>query len=302
MRFNLHNRMSSRSGRRNPALAVLLLTAVLGLTACVDPTKGTTNIITDLLLSGRSRLPSDCFSPGQGRPAPRVCSEAEKEAAFFVEIGKPIEVFPLGQGRCLNATVDFGDGSAPSTFINAVPQNGSAPFNWKATHAYTGWPGQKMIRVKGDSSCLGEVTRVVPVGIGPNNQGDFKLGFCVGPRCPSSPTAVCTTVSMPPIRRGSGVRIETNGQTINYGSNQVFNASGDATAPVPAGYLFPGRKKFSLVYRIGTTNFQGEAGAVAFIADQTAPLEICTNDNPGLLGDNVGTMVITIAVNELSAR
>jgi hypothetical protein len=106
---------------------------------------------------------------------------------------------------------------------------------------------------------------------------------------------------MPPIRKGSGVRIETNGHTINYGSNQIFNASGNPSAPTPSGYLFPHRKKFSLVYRIGTKDFQGEAGPVAFVADQTAPLEICTNDNPSFLADNTGEMLVTINVNEASA-
>ena len=49
-------------------------------------------------------------------------------------------------------------------------------------------------------------------------------------------------------------------------------------------------------------NLQGEAGAVTFVADQTAPLEICTNDNPSLLADNDGEMFITITVNERSAQ
>lgn len=116
------------------------------------------------------------------------------------------------------------------------------------------------------------------------------------------PTTVCSTVPMPPIRRGTGVRIATDGRTINYGGNQAFNASGDRAAPVPAGYLFPHRKKFSLVYRIGTQDVQGEAGPVTFVAGQTGPLEICTNDNPSLLADNVGGMLLTITVNERSAQ
>jgi hypothetical protein len=198
--------------------------------------------------------------------------------------------------------VDFGDGSPPSTFLDAVPQSGTNPYTWTATHTYTGWAGKKLIRVKGDSGCLGNVTKEITVGAGPNGLEDYRLAFCVGPRCPLSPTSVCSVVPMPPIRKGSGVRIQTNGHTINYGSNQVFDASGDPAAPVPAGYLFPYRKKFSLVYRIGTKDFQGEAGPVAFVANQTGPLEICTNDNPGLLSDNDGEMLLIITVNERSAQ
>jgi hypothetical protein len=287
-------------------MAILLVATVLGVAACNGGTGGTTNIISDMLITNRSARPSDCFSTGGGRPPARACSPEEIESLFFLEIGKEIVVHPQGAGRCARATVDFGDGTPPSEFLNPVPQSGQGPFTWLAPHTYAGWPGKKLIRVKGDSSCLGEATKEVTVGRGPNGEEDFRQGFCVGPRCPSSPTTVCsaaTTASgpMPPIRAGSGVRIETNGREINYGSNQIYGASG-AVDLAPPGYLFPNRRKFSIVYRIGTTDFQGEAGPVTFVADQTAPLEICTNDNPSMLSDNVGDMVFTITVNERSAR
>jgi hypothetical protein len=41
---------------------------------------------------------------------------------------------------------------------------------------------------------------------------------------------------------------------------------------------------------------------VTFVADQTGPLEICTNDNPSLLSDNDGEMLLIITVNERSAQ
>jgi len=66
---------------------------------------------------------------------------------------------------------------------------------------------------------------------------------------------------------------------------------------VPQGYLFPHRKKFSLVYKIGSTDSQGETGPVHFQATQTGPLEICTNDNPSYIADNNGAMMLTITVN-----
>jgi hypothetical protein len=135
------------------------------------------------------------------------------------------------------------------------------------------------------------------VGIGPNGRDDFTVGFI-----PSA--MVCGTInpSVPTIRKGSGVRIVTDGATINYGQNTIFNASGDATSPVPTGYPFPGQRKYSLIYRVGTVPVQGESGPVVFIADQTAQLEVCVNDNPGFLADNTGGMKLTISVNERSAQ
>ena len=180
----------------------------------------------------------------------------------------------------------------------------------EARHTYTGWPGKKLVRVKGDAGCIGDVSTEITVGIGPDGHEDFNLGICLGPRCPpgsSVVTMVCNPVrnssgAMMLVRQGTGVRITTNGHTINYGSNQVFNASGDASAQTPLGYDFPHRRKFSLVYRIGTKDYQGEAGPVRFVANQTAPLEICTNDNPAFLSDNDGDMLLTITVNERSAQ
>lgn len=288
--------------KREPrVLPILLLAAVLGLGACTGTGTGTTNIITDMSIGGRSSRPSACYSAGDGRPPVKNCTEAEKEALRFAEVGKVITVYPEGQGRCAQATVDFGDGSA-MTFSNVAPQSGTSLHTWAATHTYAGWPGKKLMRVKGDSGCLGNVTKDVTVGIGPDGREDFRLGFCAGgPGCSTPPTTVCSAVPMPPIRKGTGVRVEADGSMINYGGNQAFSAGGDRTAPVPAGYLFPHRKKFSLVYRIGTQDVQGEVGPVTFVAGQTGPLEICTNDNPSLLSDNVGGVLLTITVNERSA-
>lgn len=279
----------------------LLLAAALGLAACTGTGTGTPNLITDMYIGGRSHRPSGCFNSGDGRPPPRHCTEAEIESLYFVELGKEITAYPEGRGQCAQATIDFGDGSAPSTFVNVVPHSGSNLYTWTAPHTYTGWPGKKLIRINGGSSCLGNVSKEVNVGFAPDDREFLRVGICVGSRCPIPITSVCSVAPVPPIRKGTGVRIATDGRTINYGGTQVFNASGDPAAPVPAGYLFPHRKKFSLVYRIGTKDYQGEAGPVAFVADETGPLEICMNDNPGLLSDNVGEMLLTITVNERSA-
>jgi hypothetical protein len=299
MAFGFKAGIARRLEWNDYGLKILLLAAALGLQGCPG-NGGTANVITGMSFSGRSSRPSDCFG-SEHRP-PRNCPPEEIESLMFAEIGKQISVFPVGVGRCANVTVDFGDGTPPTTFTNQVLDNSS----FQAPHTYTGWPGRKLVRVKGDVGCLGNVTKEITVGIGPDGRDDFNLALCYGPRCtPRLPTtSVCNVVTptrpMPPIRTGSGVRIATNGHTIDYGSNQVFDASGDPSTPTPSGYLFPRRKKFSLVYRIGSKDFQGEAGPVTFVADQTAPLEICANDNPGYLADNTGEMLLTITVNEAS--
>lgn len=294
MRFNSKTRM-----------AILLLASVLGVAACNGGTGGTTNIISAMLITGRTHLPGECFSNGR-TPAARDCSPQEIESLSFPVIGKEIVVMPQGAGKCAQATVDFGDGTPPSEFLNPVLQSGNGPFTWLAPHTYAGWPGKKLIRVKGDSSCLGEATKEVTVAIGPDGRDDFRASLCLGPACSSSPATVCSAASMaggpmPPIRAGTGVRIVADGRTIDYGSNQVYDANG-AVDLAPAGYDFPDSRKFSIVYRIGTKHFQGKVGPVTFVAPETAPLEICTNDNPTFLSDNRGGILFTITVNETSAR
>lgn len=296
-------KMASYPRAKWASAVALLLAAALGLPGCTpNPNTGTTNVITDIAFTGRAHRPSDCFGGEPSSPA-RDCSAAELESLRFAELGTEINASPLGAGSCRQASINFGDGSPTQTFYN---QRLDGLFS--INHTYNGWPGKKLVRVNSQVDCLGSVDKEISVGIGPNGREDFRFGFCVGPQCqvPVTTTVCIPVVSptgpMPDIRRGSGVRITTNGRTIDYGSGHVFDASGDPSVVTPAGYLFPDRKKFSLVYRIGSQTIQGEAGSVTFIADQTAPLEICMNDNPGLLTDNTGNMLLTITVNERSAQ
>lgn len=42
-------------------------------------------------------------------------------------------------------------------------------------------------------------------------------------------------------------------------------------------------------------------GPVIFTANNTAPLEVCANDNPAYLANSTGGMIVTITVNVVVA-
>ncbi len=280
--------------------SISILMVVLALQGCVG-TISPQNI-TCIFFSDLSNRP-DVRCDGLDVSEHKLCTAELQASLRFAEIGKEIMIFPDGQGTCKQATVDFGDGTPPSVFTNQTVDHN---LTWKITHTYNGWPGKKLVRVKGELGCLGDVSKEISVGIGAKGREDFNLGLCFGPCvAPTPATMVCNVVTppMPPIRKGSGVRIETDGKKIDYGSSHIFDAGGDPASPTsPRGYLFQQRRKFSLVYRIGGQDIQGEAGKVVFIANNTAPLEVCTNDNPAYLADNIGGMLLTITVNERSAE
>ena len=275
---------------------IFLLAAASALQGCqVVP-----NVITGIYVGDYSLRPNSVCDRGDRGPTPPGCTPEVHESLRFAPIGSEIQVFPLGTGTCAAASIDFGDGTPIVSSQNQL----LADMSWKVPHTYTGWPGKKTIRVKGLAGCIGEVARDYAVGIGADGHEDFRLGFAVGIR----PGAQCQAVPtggggpMPPIRRGSGVRIEADGGRIDYGVLLAFDAGGHPTMAAPAGYLFPSRRPWSLVYRIGTQDEQGEVGPVVFIANQTAPLEICVNDHPANLSDNRGSVFLRITVNERSAQ
>ena len=268
-----------------------------GLVAVAFVLQGCATNITGLSLGQLSQRPHpDCDSlDAAGR---RKCTSEILASLQYAEIDKDIVVFPEGQGNCASAVVDFGDGDGLQTFSNQALDNSHA---LRIPHTYRLWPGKKTVRIRGQGTCSGEVSRDISVGFAPNGREDYRLGYAAS-------AMQCTAVkdtglqTLMRLRAGTGVRITTDGGRINYGqANQTFDASGDPTAPVPAGYTFPAHRKFSLVYRIGSQLVQGEAGPVTFIAASTAPLEVCVNDNPAFLADDRGGMLLTITVNERSA-
>ncbi len=279
-------------------LQILLLAAALGLQGC-------SSVITSVSFIKTSLRPNP-FCDSRDSIERARCTPELLESLRFVEIGKEMHLSLEGKGMCAGASVDFGDGKSETygkMNLDEPPAKARRTISW----IYFTWPGKKLIHVKGENGCLGDVTKEITVGIGPNGREDFRLGFAPN-------NSVCNVVTgvllhanpnFPdlPVRKGTGVRIQTDSRKINYGqANISFDASGDPSSPIPPNYPFQNHRKFSLVYRIGSQLIQGEAGPVTFIADQTAPLEVCVNDNPSYLTDNSGGMLITITVNERSAQ
>lgn len=255
---------------------------------------GTTNIITDVQFRGLSQRPNaDCDSlDAQARAR---CTPAVLESLQFAKIGDGVTVVVKGIGRCSSVTVDFGDGGSATNQSPVYDANGELLF----THTYSYWPGKKQVRVRG-GSCLGEMTKELSVGLGTDGHEEFRLGFVPN-------TSVCNDVSyvgggIPYFRQGTVVRIEASGR-IRYGVME-HDAGGDRTIAAPTGYPFAGHRPYSLVYRVVRPNYQdvqGENGPVIFTVTERGPLQICVNDHPDHLADNIGSIFLQISVNESQA-
>ena len=294
---NAEARFNSLSDQRNrflTAAAIATATAftAFGLQGCNGIPTINAPFVAAVSFTDRSQAPN-VFCDGLDKAERARCTPELLESLRYAEIGKTIGVVPTmgGSGYCESVSVDFGDGTPPARRAYFDVNS-----NVRVPHTYNGWPGKKLVRIKGDGNCGGDVKKEITVGFAPDGHTEYRLGFMPNGQ-------ICNAVpNMPSLRRGSMARIKTNGMTIDYGGNKVFDASGDPSSPVPAGYLFPDHRKYSIVYRVGTQLIQGEAGVVIFRVNQTDRLEICVNDNPGYLTDNSGGMRLDIAVNEISAN
>jgi hypothetical protein len=246
-------------------------------------------VLNHISVSGLAHKP-DQFCDSADGDQKRRCTEQHLASISFVPWKEQAGLLVTGNGHCGKLGVDFGDGSPVVEATNVDLINGVL-----VPHTYIDWPGMKTVKAKGIVDCLGELSLDIKVGSRPDGDHIYDLGF--------GPTgSICAQVpGVSRIRKGSGLRISTNGGTINYGGGAVFNASGDASAVVPPNYFFPTHRKHSLIYRIGSQLIQGEAGSVVVVAQETNWLDICINDNPDYLNDNSGAMGIRIEVNERSA-
>jgi hypothetical protein len=276
------------NSRRDTFLpGIFLLVAVSGLQGCTPA--GTGPVISDLEFGDLTPRPADYCQPHNGPD----CATDLQEFPSYAELGKTIRVLPLGTGTCGAISIDFGDGTPP--VVQNLQLGTAANPGPGVLHTYTGWPGRKLVHVKGISGCLGDQSKQIMVARAPVGRGEFELGFV--------PTLmVCNVVpNLPPLRKGVGVRIFADA-LIKYGPFIEFGASGEPNTSAPAAFPFPGFRKFSVIYRVGSQVVQGEADYVPFKVLATAPLEICLNDIATDLGDNSGAGRFVITVNEVSAE
>jgi hypothetical protein len=290
--FNVGNARGPYAWARAALCASLLLS--MGCTP-----GGVTNVITGMSITGRSQRPnSSCDSGPAGRGN---CTPELLESLQFAKLGADdISVAVQGTGRCSGFTIDFGDG-----FSNNAPgvQLGSNPVQLQLAHKYVNWPGKKQVRVRG-AGCLGEFTKELSVGLDADGHEEFRLG--VVPNASVCNFVTHTSGVNPILRPGAVVRVEASGR-IRYGVME-HDASGDRTIGAPTGYAFPMHRPYSLIYRVrplagqgAPLEIQGENGPVIFTNTNRGLFEVCVNDHPSHLTDNIGSMFLQISVNESRA-
>jgi hypothetical protein len=238
--------------------------------------------VTGVSFVGRVQ-PPDQFCDSTDPVRLDACTPEYRNAIQFAPLTQRITFNITGVGNCEQGMIDFGDGEFAKIFnVTSWPV--------QEQHAYFGWPGVKNVRVKGLVNCAGEVTVPLNVGRLPDGRQGYVLGFV-----PNG--SVCNAVpDVPQIKAGTVVRLEANDGKIRYGLPE-FDASGDRASTAPADYAFPQMRPFSLVYRVGSQAVQGEVGRVIFRATDTAPLEVCVNDHPQLLGDNISSTGVRIDIS-----
>jgi hypothetical protein len=216
----------------------------------------------------------------------------------------PVEVNIWGEGICSLVRLNFGDGQ----FIegsNIDFGKSGAQIPWVVSHAYQGWPGPKTLTAEGVTNCAGKESQSLHVFQRPPNQSNnlspeaFMLAY--GQPGPN----VCDALNAPPLRRNTRVTITTNPDPavrINFGCvlpGCIYDADGEPNSVAPAGFPFPGLKKYSLVLRVGTQQPIQGGSNVSFTTTQEGPLEICVNDDH--ISDNSGAWGIIILVDESEA-
>jgi len=268
------------------AMSMLMLCSTVVFMGCTPMNGG---VINGVSISGLAH-PPDRFCDSADGDQKRRCTSEYRASISYIPWQEQVGVFVTGNGQCGKLQVDFGDGSNV-----AEANNVDLTLGVLLPHTYSDWPGMKTVRAKGMVNCAGDRSLDIKVGSRPSGDVSYDLGF--------APTRlICEPVPhVTKIRKGTGLRISTDGGKIDYGGGAEFDASGDPNAVVPAGYFFPAHRKHSLIYRIGRQLVQGEVGPVVFIAQETNWLDICINDNPNYLNDNYGGMLIHIEVNERSA-
>jgi hypothetical protein len=203
-----------------------------------------------------------------------------------------------GLDQCKVVRFKFGDGL--SIDGNNIDFGSSGATQWEVDHIYTGWPGNKTVTVEGVTNCTGTATQRVAVVRATGNpavpfRNSVSIGFGAGP-------TTCSPVpNVPPLRRGTEVKVTTAAPTVNFGcpfNGCIFDADGKPNSTAGGTFPFLGLREFSLVLRIGTQVAQG-GNNTSFTANQSGPLELCMNDDN--LADNTGGWTVNVTADESAA-
>jgi hypothetical protein len=238
-------------------------------------------------------------------PAQRiVCDTSATPQVCGVPDDQPVSLRVHGKGNCSVVMANCGNGLSASPF--GFPHDFGDPSAERpltiACKYDQSYPGPKTVEAHSNGSdCIGAATLRVNVlkMAGGNARSDFVLGFGQ-----PGPMACAEVPHMLPLRKGTKVAIRTNPNPIvkiNFGcpfNGCVYDADGEANSSAPAGYPFPGLRKYSLVLRVGTMQVQGGTD-MSFVTDQGGLLEVCVNDDQ--LADNTGAWGIGISVDESRA-
>lgn len=235
-------------------------------------------------------------------PAQRtVCDTSVSPQVCGVPDDQPVALRVHGKGNCSVVMARCGNGLTATPFglghdFGAAPNEVPLAVSCKYDQSY---PGVKTVEVHSNGSdCIGQATlriRVLKMATGSPHSG-FMLGFGQ-----PGPTACGEVPHMLPLRAGTTVRIKTNPNPvarINFGcflGGCIHDADGEPNSSAPAGFAFPGLRKYSLVLRVGTQVVQGGTD-MSFVTNTGGLLEVCVNDDQ--LADNTGGWGIGIDVDE----
>jgi hypothetical protein len=243
---------------------------------------------------------------GSNPPPPRnVISSVEIVPSQNEALGVPLAFVVKGWGTCGRFAIDWGDGSTDnvvpaqrtSCVVNPDPAEPKPHFRCSIEHTYTGWQGGKTVTVTAQQGC----------------EGSVKTRFATDPPVYAlalgrpGPNTCDPVPGKPSVQNRSVVRITTlpvnapcPGIYYQNVTPHCYDADGiaaPATTPgFPTSLAFPGMRPFSLVLRVGTQVVQGGT-SMSFVANQTAPLEICVNEHDSTAGR--GGLQINIRTDEM---
>ena len=208
-------------------------------------------------------------------------------SATTTERDRAVYFTVTGTGDCTKMRVSWGDGQPPfetSMNFDNHPEGMSLP------HSYYGWGGPKTVTAEGVTNCGGKAQTSIIVQPHP---------FVLAVGFPFQNGSCGAVPNVLKLRKNSLVKVSTSDLKVNYGcllSGCVYDSFGEPNSVAPAGYPFPGLRKYSLVIRVGTQVVQGSSKDFTFTADQEAMLEVCENDDAP--SDNVGAWKVVFEVVE----